>query len=312
MENDKTMIPNFTGEPNQGAREWLETFEDYAKFKSYNPDTRLSYLKLKMTGMAKDWLGTLPAATKNDANELMTAFQERFETTEITKHKLMRDLFAIKQQAGESVDSYLAKLSRTARLCGLSDDLIMNAATLGLRPPIASFVLESKPDTMKDIYKYARIAEVTRQPNTDPIDVLNAQMEKLTQTIGDMSSKMSQMTTAAVSNATAMEKPAPQRNDQPRPGTQYRPRQYNGPPQSQNTEFNQYTQGWNRPPHVPSNVPENNIQYQHPQSAPMQSAPQMQMSYPPTNPTQYPPRQCYNCYGFGHIARNCTQPPRQH
>ena len=128
----------------------------------------------------------------------MKAFIERFQTTEITKHKLIRDIFAVKQKPYESVDSYLANISRIAQQCQLGDEITMNAATLGLKPAIASYVLESKPTSMSDIYKYARVAEVTRQNVSEGSEGLQTQMLSFGQQLADVSSKLSQRTTAAV------------------------------------------------------------------------------------------------------------------
>ena len=99
---DHLLCPNFTGSEN--VEEWLKNFDHYTTFKNYDRDTRLAFFKLKLTSLAKIWLDSMDEAILRDEHELVKELKNRFKTSEITRHKLVRDLFAVKQQPYESVE----------------------------------------------------------------------------------------------------------------------------------------------------------------------------------------------------------------
>lgn len=324
---DHTLISNFAGE-GQNVLEWIKSFENYAAFKRYDGPTRLAYFKLKLTSLAKSWLDCLDDTILDDEKELIKAFIERFQTTEITKHKLIRDIFAVKQKPYESVDSYLANISRIAQQCQLGEEITMNAATLGLKPTIASYVLESKPTSMSDIYKYARVAEVTRQIVPDESDGLQSQMLSFGQQLAEVSSKLSQLTTAAVQAKEEPSTPKPSSKAQYN-GGQYRKRgdgAFKGPQKPYRAP--QYNT-WAAPappfapnPYMGQYAAQNNHfepQFNGPQG--MTVSNQEGSTYqPPRNHTTNlqqgrqasgAVRRCFICNRTSHIARECWYRPNQ-
>jgi hypothetical protein len=193
---DNNMLPNFSGCEN--VEEWMHSLYNYAIFKKFDEPTRAAFFKLKLTGLAKTWLEGLEEEISANPDELFKQFKERFQTTDIVKQKKIRDIFTVKQQPYESVDTYVGRISTIAQQCGLSEELVINAVSLGLKPAIAAFVMENNPTTINDVVKYARTAEITRQGTVESTEALNDQIISLGQQLTEMNNKISQLKTAAV------------------------------------------------------------------------------------------------------------------
>ena len=172
----------------------------------------------------------LPAASKDTFEHLSAAFLERFQPREAERHRLVRDLFAIKQTNDETVDAYLSKLLRRAQQCGVDNAMTIHAAIGGLRAEVSNFCLERNPTTFEELIAAARLGEITRPATTLANGVFNVQMETLTEQVSKMNEKMSQLTTASVNK------------EQPRPRIPYRL-----PPPPQNMSYSQ-PQYQSRPP----------------------------------------------------------------
>jgi hypothetical protein len=72
----------------------------------------------------------------------------------------------------------------------------------GLLPQISAYVIERSPQTLDDVIKFARIAEMTRCSSTARSDdAVIDQLEKLSQQMLQLTTKVSTMTTAAVNDA---------------------------------------------------------------------------------------------------------------
>ena len=310
------LLASFTGTSAQNAIDWLASLSEYCTYKQFDNAKRLSFFKLKLTDIAKVWLLALPAASKDTFEHLSAAFLERFQPREAERHRLVRDLFAIKQTNDETVDAYLSKLLRRAQQCGVDNAMTIHAAIGGLRAEVSNFCLERNPTTFEELIAAARLGEMTRPATTLANGVFNVQMETLTEQVSKMNEKMSQLTTASVNK------------EQPRPRIPYRL-----PPPPQNMSYSQ-PQYQSRPPMNRSQYnpnqqarptyPNRTSQYQPPQYQRNQtpqydqsrrqmtsssSGPCPRCSYPRGHPPGvecfYKHRTCSYCNKPGHSIKAC-------
>jgi hypothetical protein len=189
----------FTGANDQDAKTWLNTLNDYIAYKGVADDKILSLFKLRLSGHARDWLGTIPDDHKDSFEHLSAAFLERFQPKELEKYKYAKDLFNVRQESHESVDEYITKLRKKAALVGLDSQLQIFAALNGMLPYIASYVMEQNPTTLDGILLHARVAEITRHPSTQTSgERVSGQLDQITQELSRLSVKLSTMSTANV------------------------------------------------------------------------------------------------------------------
>jgi Retrotransposon gag protein len=315
---ESSLLPNFSGSEN--VEEWIHSLYNYATYKKFDEATRAAFFKLKLTGLAKTWLEGLEEEVLENPAELFKQFKERFQTTDIVKQKKIRDIFTVKQQAYETVDTYVGRISTIAQQCGLSEELVINAVSLGLRPAIAAFVMENSPTTINDVVRYARTAEITRQGNVENTEALNSQISSLGQQLTEMNSKISQLTTAATqAKINPPSTPAHTEGSNPSSGRyregQFRPRYQNG---TYNRPYSkqQGQRNWYQNQAFP-NMQSYNPQFPNPQnfqnqngSGPIGYTTDSSMGQRPQGPSgsmrpQGPVRRCYICNKTSHLARDC-------
>jgi hypothetical protein len=195
--------PLFTGTGQQDASAWHQNLLDFIDFKSVAAEKRLPLFKIRLTGAASDWLVSLPDDQKDTFEHLTTAFLERYRPKELEKYRYAKELFSQKQEAAETVDLFLTKLRKKAEIAGLNDKAQIFAALNGLRPEIASFVLEHPPlENLDDVLKHARLAEITRGAiSRAPENTVVQHLSCISDGMAQINAKLTQMTTAATEQA---------------------------------------------------------------------------------------------------------------
>jgi hypothetical protein len=210
--------------------------------------------------------------------------------------------------------------------------MVLNAATLGLKPEIAAYVLENNPTNMSDVYAYARVAEVTRQSTVNTSETMNNQMSSLARQMTDMNTKLSQLAMAAIDakETTVLDTNKAKSNEESRRSgqkeaiTSFRPRYQNYPiyrpfnrPQgnyNRNLGFQKPSYGqrpyqhktgiqFNPPPFIPQTV-----ETQMPGAGPFLGQPVQGMPYlngPTERKTTNINRRCYICNRLSHLAHDC-------
>ena len=313
-DHSSPLLSNFTGTSGQNAIDWLASLSEYCTYKQFDNPKRLSFFKLKLADIAKVWLLALPAGSKDTYDHLSAAFLDRFQPRDAERHRLVRDLFSIKQANEETVDGYLSKLLRRAQQCGVDNAMTIHAAIGGLRPEVSNFCLERNPTTFEDLIAAARLGEMTRPAPTPAIGVFNVQIETLTDQVSKMNEKMSQLTTASINkdqpekDQSTHKPPQQQQNfypqtqnrswssrPQPNFNSQSRPTYSNRPNQSQPFRpQNSYGSSYNNP---------------RPQTFQNSTGPCPRCAYPKGHP---PGVECYHkfrscdfCHKSGHSIRAC-------
>ena len=164
--------------------------------------------KLRLDGDALAWLSCLPITEKDTFEHLSAAFLARFRPKEIEQHKFVKDLFSLKQQNGESVDSFITRLRKLALLAKVDEKIQISAALSGFLPFIASFALQHPVNTLNELMDLAHIAEYSRSSASNHAEgLVFKQLKKLSGDITRLSSQMVNMTTANVINRAVSRSP---------------------------------------------------------------------------------------------------------
>ena len=186
--------PAFSGSAVQDAAEWLRQFTNYCAYKNFTDLQARNLFRVMLTGSAADWFETVvfdeDCVTLDDFKE---AFLLRYRSSEVVKYKSARDIFSRKQQDDESVDSFIDKMQKDARIVGMPIDTLQLAILNGLLLHIQNFVLQKEPKTLQDLISAARLAELTIPAKKDTDASLHAKLDKMMQSIED-----SKTTTALV------------------------------------------------------------------------------------------------------------------
>ena len=164
----------------------------------------MTFLKLKLSDTAQDWLSTLPADKRNSFANLSAAFLDRFQPKELEQFRFAKELFNQKQQPGQSVDAFITDLKKKADIVGMEAKSQLWAALNGLLPHIASFVMErAVPESLDELLGYARVGEITRRNSsagTSDTSALTLQLDQLNQQMVLLTSKMASMSVANLQN----------------------------------------------------------------------------------------------------------------
>jgi len=94
-----------------------------------------------LVGNATDWLETVTFEERFPTFDVLKqAFFSRYRSPEVMKYKSAKDIFSSTQGDGESVDSFIDKMQKSAKIIGLTGEIQQFAILHGLKPHIANFV----------------------------------------------------------------------------------------------------------------------------------------------------------------------------
>lgn len=178
--------PKFYGKPNEDADAFTKAFDRYTKFREITDGSKkLNLFAVLLHESAADWLDSLPDESKSTFALLSKAFAERYNLSDSLKYKYANDLFAKKQSENETVDEYITRMRKLARLVAVDDNMLRYALISGFKPYITAQVTLSKPESVDKIVEVARLAELT-MPKIVESDVhqhmaaMQAEMQRLT------------------------------------------------------------------------------------------------------------------------------------
>lgn len=199
MESSSLIPPKFTGTGD--VESWIYAFENYCFYKGETDQRRCALLPLLLSEQAFDWFQILDASKKMQYSTLRAALIERFGNSPLTRHKTARQLFERKQGNGESVDTYVAQMLKLAS--SLGDDrqqFALYAIVSGLRPQIATYVAQNRPQTIQELLEHGRVAELTTTERTDEPVLIKA-VADLKSEIAKLGTSMQQSSTNASASA---------------------------------------------------------------------------------------------------------------
>jgi len=92
--------PPFKGTEKENAEEWMSRFEKYATYRGLNENAKPNFLAVLLRDGASDWLDTLEDTFKGNWNQHKTAFQRRFQESDLLRWQRARDIWAMEQAVG--------------------------------------------------------------------------------------------------------------------------------------------------------------------------------------------------------------------
>ena len=138
--------------------------------------------------------------------KLTASFAERYQLTDTLKFKCASDLFTRKQTDNESVDEYVTRLRKLARLVDVDDKILQFALINGFKPYIAAQVTQAKPETIEKVVEVARLAELAMSRIALPDSAVCQQLAEMHAEMRRLSMKVDKVTTTTVSRS-----PTPER-----------------------------------------------------------------------------------------------------
>jgi hypothetical protein len=119
-------------------------------------------LPFYLTGMADNWFSALANGCKQSLHLIQSSFLQRFKP--VTKHDIR--LKNLDQQPNETIDEYIRRAETMNLNNSVSEELLVQITTTGLKPDIARTVFQHRPNTMTDMREQAMLADMAIQLTT--------------------------------------------------------------------------------------------------------------------------------------------------
>lgn len=194
--------PTFAGKTDEDADTFIKAFDRFIAFKEVTDGQKqLNLLAVLMKESAGDWFESLRDAQKDTIAHLREAFAARYQTPEALKYRSASEIFTRKQADEESVDDYIMRMRKLAKVIGADDNILRFAIINGLKPYISIQVTQAKPTTIDAILDVARLAELTMpraMSVSDNSATVNKQLADLTATVQLLAVQMNKATTSTI------------------------------------------------------------------------------------------------------------------
>jgi hypothetical protein len=133
MADGSVKPPVFSGKPDDDADGFVRAFDRYIKYREITDNgKKLNLFAVLLKDNAADWYDALSETSKDTFAHLSEAFAARYQSPDSLKYKCANDLFTKKQAETESVDEYVTRLRKLARLIGADDRILTFAVINGL------------------------------------------------------------------------------------------------------------------------------------------------------------------------------------
>ena len=110
-------------------------FRNYCIYKNLSEGQMFNLFRVMLVRNAADWLETLTLDEQFPTfDDLGQAFFTRYKSPEVPRYKSAKDIFSRTQEDAESVDSFIDKMQKSARVVGLSGEILQFAILHGLKP----------------------------------------------------------------------------------------------------------------------------------------------------------------------------------
>lgn len=191
----------FKGETCEDAEQWIEHFARYVKCRNLTADEQKDFFPLFLRGNALDWYNGVADEHKATIDGLVEAFKNYYQPTSFDVILDDDSLFSRSQKAGERTRDFVAAIQKAARrVANVTDDTVRCLIVRGLLPHIKRHVVEQNAQTIDDILKFARAAELssTSAPVDANIGDLLAEVKASHQEMRELAAKVNRMTVNAV------------------------------------------------------------------------------------------------------------------
>ncbi|XP_062615505.1 uncharacterized protein LOC134277195 [Saccostrea cucullata] len=298
-------LKKFSGSEN--VHVWLSNLDSWQKFHKVTDNEALLAIGCSLEGQAETWLQTLTTQQRTNLKDFKDCLKSRFAPQETNF-----SLLSIKQQHGESTDTYLSRAEKTALGHDLPEIYKVKFVFQGLEKQIKEKVLSKEPKTFQQLRYAVSLANAQIECRTENDNSLN-----LIALAAQLKESLKEEINALVPNIPQTQKKSGWKNKKQTFG-QFQQVQAN--PQFQPTvNFvpSVPNDAWTNPTYA---VPPQNF-HQHPPMQQMQTAPMRQNGqrmgrgckgcgkscYPRFNCPAYNV-QCFNCGKMRHFASVCQSP----
>jgi DNA-binding protein H-NS len=319
--------PTFHALPLENAAEFIRQFKNYIVLNNVKDmRTVVALLQSCFGELPAKWLASLKEDTKNDFDDLIQSFKNKY-LNELDQFSELERLELKKQKPNESVETFVTDMMTIACKLNCDDEFIRKLIIKNLRTAIRIHVLTKRPKTLEELIRESKWAEyleslkaeeqgqIEQKPSAE--ERLQSvkqtlkdsdELTKLKMTVGQLEDQMQgiqeKQSNAQVANNFSQRRKYPQPMQQ-----QQLEQQQSYPPMPQPAPYMQ------RPaPFIPRQPywQTNQLQIWQGQGRPRQqfSQPrfannanrQQQVSGGPSSGIY-----CYKCGIGGHISRNCMQ-----
>jgi len=152
----------FRGEADEDPEEWVRHFQRYVECRDLTADEQKRFFPLFLKGKALDWFESLDATASATNTTIIAAFKANYSSDSLERVMESESMFNRSQRPGERTRDYVGEMRRLAhRLPNVTADTLRYVVLRGLLPHIKRHVIQSKFDTLDDILKAARVAELS-------------------------------------------------------------------------------------------------------------------------------------------------------
>lgn len=155
----ESSVPFYYGTMSGCPTDWLEKYSRYGALKGWTSVLMAMAFPLYLKETASTWYTALDTAVKSSYDSLCTMFVVEFSQTRVHKMVELDALASRKQGHGETIDEYLADISRRCMRLGKSKDLEFEHALQGLQPSIKQQVLLQQAATLADIRRIGQLCQ---------------------------------------------------------------------------------------------------------------------------------------------------------
>lgn len=159
--------PTFCGNADESIEHWIIDLLEYAKYVNWSEGHLLASLPMLLKGRAKQVYQDTSPTDKVTWNAAVSKLQQAFGTDASANMLRFQQLERIQGQF-ESVRDYAVDLMKRMRLAKITDDKhMMSYFYRGLLPNIRRELMIMKPETLRDMERYANIIELNNKANGD-------------------------------------------------------------------------------------------------------------------------------------------------
>ena len=160
--------PTFSGKVDESLDQWFRDLDEYASCVHWTTAQKVAAMPMILQGRARQIWQDLSQQERSDwnfvADVLKGHFGDDLSTTFLNFERLGR-----KQKRNESVRDYAEELSRRMRLAGITDEASKQKWFFaGLLPRLRAQVIAMKPTCLREMERYACMAETSQRSNADP------------------------------------------------------------------------------------------------------------------------------------------------
>ncbi|CAC5391708.1 unnamed protein product [Mytilus coruscus] len=163
-------IEKFKGDNIQNQKTWLTNFNQYCSFYDLSKKKSAESFPFHLDGHAKIWYDTISDGKKQNSDELIAAFKNRFKDKQ---HLLDITILQTHQGRNESVLDFLSRLLKLATNRNISDDILLAVAMNGLKADLKTIVMTKEPKNIQEFRHAANLAEKAIDSNVNSVNFMN-------------------------------------------------------------------------------------------------------------------------------------------